>query len=142
MSPTAPLTDHAIWPLVVYALIVVVLIAFLMWLSHVLGGRASGNAKNEPFESGVVPVGTAQLHFASHFYLIAMLFVIFDLETVFLFAWAVAFYESGWLGYIEAMVFIVVLIVALAYLWRIGALDWGPRTLRRQRRGNVTEPGR
>lgn len=97
----------------------------MVFVSYFLGGRKQTPAKNEPFESGIVSVGSAQIRFPSHFYLIAMFFVIFDLEAVFLFAWAVAFREAGWTGYIEAMVFIIVLLAALAYLWAVGALDWG-----------------
>jgi NADH-quinone oxidoreductase subunit A len=63
---------------------------------------------------------------AAKFYLIAVFFVIFDVEAMFLFAWAIAFRELGWAGYIEAIIFIAVLGAALAYLWRLGALDWGP----------------
>jgi NADH-quinone oxidoreductase subunit A len=65
------------------------------------------------------------LRFAVKFYLIAMFFVIFDLESAFLFAWAVALRDLGWLGYVEVVVFIGVLLVALVYLWREGALEWG-----------------
>jgi NADH-quinone oxidoreductase subunit A len=80
-----------------------------------------------PYESGILPTGSARLRIDVKYYLVAMFFVIFDLETVFLFAWAVAFRELGWAGYIEALVFIVVLVVALVYLWKVGALDWGTR---------------
>lgn len=83
-------------------------------------------AADEPFEGGIVTVGFARLRLSAKFYLIAMFFVIFDVEAVFLFAWAVAFRELGWPGYIEAVIFIGVLGAALAYLWRLGALDWGP----------------
>jgi NADH-quinone oxidoreductase subunit A len=60
------------------------------------------------------------------FYLVAMFFVIFDLETVFIFAWAIAFRDVGWVGYIDILVFVGVLVAALVYLWRLGALNWGP----------------
>ena len=87
-----------------------------------------------PFESGIVPVGAAeQTRLSIEFYLIAMFFVIFDLETIFIFGWAVAFFELGWRGYLGASVFIVILLVALVYEWRTGALDWGLK--HRQKRG-------
>ena len=72
-------------------------------------------------------VGYARFRFPVKFYLVAMFFVIFDLETVFIFAWAVAFRDVGWVGYIDMLVFVGVLVAALVYLWRLGALDWGPR---------------
>ena len=82
-------------------------------------------ATKDPFESGVVSVGSTQMPVSVEFYLIAMFFVIFDLETVYIFAWAVAFYELGWFGYLAVTVFILVLVIALIYEWKSGALDWG-----------------
>ena len=96
----------------------------MLLLSHLLGGRRRDRATNEPFESGIVSVGSARFHVTIPFYLVAILFVIFDLEAVFLFAWAIALREAGWPGFIEVVVFITILIAALIYLWRIGALDW------------------
>lgn len=78
----------------------------------------------EPYESGIVSTGTAQVRFDVRFYLVAMFFVIFDLETIFIFAWAVAARELGWTGYVEILIFIGILIAVLVYLWRLGALDW------------------
>ena len=92
-----------------------------------LGGRAWGRAKNKPFESGVESVGSARLRFSAKFYLVAMFFVIFDVEALYLFAWSVSVRESGWVGFIEATIFITLLLVGLLYLWRIGALDWAPK---------------
>ena len=126
-----------IWPLVAYFLLVIALIAGVLILSHLTGERHRAGAANEPFESGIVTVGLARLRLSAKFYLIAMFFVIFDVEAVFLFAWAVAFRELGWAGYIEVAIFIGVLVAALAYLWRLGALDWGSSGHRshRQKRG-------
>jgi NADH-quinone oxidoreductase subunit A len=102
------------------------LIAGVVAVSYIVGERHKAHAANEPFESGIVTVGLARLRLAAKFYLIAVFFVIFDVEAVFLFAWAIAFRELGWAGYIEAVIFIAVLGAALTYLWRLGALDWGP----------------
>jgi NADH-quinone oxidoreductase subunit A len=115
-----------LWPLVLYFFIVVFLVTALMALSHVLGEKTTGRETGDIFESGIVTVGYARFRVPAKFYLLAMFFVIFDLETVFLFAWAVAAPDVGWSGYIEALVFILILVAALAYLWRIGALEWGP----------------
>jgi NADH-quinone oxidoreductase subunit A len=121
--PTAQSTD--VWPLAVYFLLILTLVAGILILSHITGERHKPGAADEPFESGILAVGSARLRLSARFYLIAMFFVIFDVEAVFLFAWAVAFRELGWAGYIEAVVFIGVLAAALVYLWRLGALDWG-----------------
>lgn len=115
------------WPLAIYFVIVVALVATLVTLSYFLGERHSARAADEPFESGVVTVGDAHLRLSAKFYLIAMFFVIFDVEALFLYAWAVALREAGWAGYAEALIFVAVLAAALAYLWRLDALDWGPR---------------
>lgn len=116
-----------LWPLVVYFTAVVALVMAMLVSSHVLGSRHAEKGTLQPYESGIVSVGSAWLRFPAKFYLVAMLFVIFDLEAVFIFAWAIAFRSVGWAGYIEVLVFVTILMAALAYLWRAGALDWGPQ---------------
>lgn len=116
-----------LWFLVVYFCAVFALVALMIGGSYVLGQRHTSRATIIPFESGMLPVADARLRFPVQFYLVAMLFVVFDLESVFIYAWAVAVRPAGWDGYIAIIGFIVVLLAALAYLWRIGALDWGPR---------------
>jgi NADH-quinone oxidoreductase subunit A len=91
-----------------------------------LGGKAWGRAKNDPFESGVVSQGSARLRLSAKFYLVAMFFVIFDVEALYLYAWSVSVRESGWVGFAEAVLFIGILLAGLFYLIRIGALDWAP----------------
>jgi NADH-quinone oxidoreductase subunit A len=105
-----------LWGLLVYALAAVLTAGGMIALSYVLG---------EPYESGVVSTGGARLRFSVKYYLVAVFFVIFDLEAVYLFTWAIAGRETGWTGYGAALLFIAILVVALAYLWRVGALDWG-----------------
>lgn len=114
------------WPLLFYAAIVFSLVGIILAVSYVLGGRHQERATNEPYEGGIVSTGSARLRFSSQFYLIAMLFVIFDVETVFILSWAIAFQELGWYGYIGVLVFIAILVVVLIYEWRNGALDFGP----------------
>jgi NADH-quinone oxidoreductase subunit A len=121
----------ALWPMVVYCGAVIALVASMLALSHILGQRHTDRATGEPYESGIVSTGSARLRLSADFYLVAMFFVIFDLEAVFIFAWAIAFREVGWAGYMEILVFIGILIAALIYLWRQGGLDWG--TVRRTR---------
>ncbi len=114
-----------LWPLLVYFGAVIVLAAGMLGISYVLGERHKERATGEPYESGILSTGSARIRLSAKFYLVAMFFVIFDLEAVFIFAWAVAWRELGWIGYIEVVVFIVILLAALIYLWRVGALDWG-----------------
>lgn len=97
----------------------------MLGLSYVLGQRRANDATNMPFESGVLSVGSSQIQLSAEFYLVAIFFVIFDLETVFIFAWAIAFFELGWDGFIAISLFIFVLGVALVYELSTGALDWG-----------------
>jgi NADH-quinone oxidoreductase subunit A len=116
-----------LWPLVVYFFAVVMIVGGMIVLSYILGQRHREKATGEPYESGIVSTGTAHLRFDVKFYLVAMFFVIFDLEAVFLFAWAVSLRQSGWTGFAEMLVFIVILVAALFYIWRLGGLDWGTR---------------
>lgn len=126
-----------ILPLFLYAAVVAAIIAVSLVAAWFVGSKARhGGARTLPFESGIVPVGEAEeMRLSIEFYLIAVFFVVFDLETIFIIAWAVAFHDVGWRGYIGASFFIVLLLAALFYEWRTGALDWG---LKRR----VAGPGR
>lgn len=112
-----------LWPLLLYVVLVVVLVVLLLALSAVLGERHDEPGTTVPYESGIVSTGSARLRFDAAFYLIAVFFIIFDLEAAFIFSWAVAFRDLGWAGYAEGVVFIGVLLAGLAYLWRSGGLD-------------------
>jgi NADH-quinone oxidoreductase subunit A len=112
-----------LWPLIVYSGLVVCVTATMLG-SYVLGQRHWAPATGTPYESGIVSEGSARVRLSARFYLVAMFFVVFDLEAVFLFAWAVAAREVGWAGYWEVVIFIGVLLAALIYLWGVGALDW------------------
>lgn len=101
-------------------------------LSALLGQRHRQRSTADPFESGILPTGSARIRFDIKFYLVAMFFVIFDLEAVFVYAWAVDVRQLGWPGYLEISIFIGFLALALFYLWRIGALDWVTPGQRRQ----------
>ena len=115
-----------LWPLLVYGAVVVGLVIIMLGLSFILAQRHKEHPTNEPYEGGILSTGSARLRFSSQFYLIAMLFVIFDVETIFIFSWAIAFKELGWFGYIGVMIFVILLFVVLIYEWRNGALDFGP----------------
>lgn len=122
-----------VWPLAVYFAAVLFIVVVMVGLSYVLGQRHTEPATGSQYESGIVSQGSAQARLSVKFFLVAAFFVVFDLETVFLFLWAVAGRELGWSGYIETLIFAGVLVAALIYLWRTGALDWyrHPRTRER-----------
>jgi NADH-quinone oxidoreductase subunit A len=119
-----------LWPLAVYAVVVGMLVVAMLGLSYVLGQRHQDRSTGSPYESGILSEGSARVRFPVKFYLVAMFFVIFDLEAIFIFAWAIAVRETGWTGYVEVSLFIMVLLATLAYLWRVGALDWRQRRVR------------
>ncbi len=121
------------WPFFVYLGAALVVLGGMLVLSYLLGQRHREAATDDPFESGILPTGSARLRFDVRFYLVAMFFVVFDLEAVFIFLWAVALRRAGWTGYIDIAVFIAILVVALAYLWRLGALEWGTPARTRRR---------
>ena len=116
----------AVWPAALYAVLVLVVAALILTLSWLLGERQSHGPEAEQYESGIKPAGPLPRRLSVEFYQIALFFVIFDLEAVFIFAWAVAARKLGWLGYLELLVFVLLLFAGLVYLWRVGGLDWGP----------------
>lgn len=129
---TAQAVTDGLRPFLFYTAAVLAVVVTMLGLSYFLGQRINRKYKNTPFESGIISVGSAQFRISVHFYLTAILFIIFDLEVVFLFAWAVAVREAGWPGFIEISIFIFILLAALFYLWRIGALDWRTQTQKRE----------
>lgn len=112
-----------IWPIAAYFVLLMFLLAIMLGLSAVLGPKTNGRHTHTPFESGIIAVDAPKSRFTNHFFLYAIFFVIFDLETIFLFAWVIAFDEVGIAGFIEAAIFIAILFVALIYVWRIGGLQ-------------------
>ena len=117
---------NILWPFIIFAVIVFSLIGIMIGLSYVLGERHNEKTTDEPYESGIPPTGDARLRFSSSFYLIAMFFVIFDLDAAFIMLWAVSFRELGLPGYIGIVIFIAILMILLVYELSIGALDFGP----------------
>jgi NADH-quinone oxidoreductase subunit A len=117
----------SLWPFGLYIVLVVALVAAMLAISFVLGQRHDDRATGSPYEAGIVSEGSARVRLTAGFYLVAMFFVVFDLEAAFIFAWAVAGRELGWSGYGEVVIFIGVLLATLTYLWRVGALDWGAK---------------
>ena len=116
--------DTHLWPLALYFAFVLGLALVMVGLSWVLGERHKERQTGETYEGGILATGKGRSRFNSRFYLVAMFFVIFDLESVFIFSWALVLRRAGWPAYIEMVVFIAILLIPLAYLWRQGALDW------------------
>ena len=114
------------WPLLLYGGLVGFLLVAILLLSYVLGQHHKDRATDLPYEGGVQQTGSARLRFSAQFYLVAMLFVIFDVEAVFIMLWALGLYDLGWAGYLGISIFVVQLVVVLIYEWGIGALDFGP----------------
>lgn len=119
------------WPFLLYVLFVVLVTGGMLVVSYFLGERHEDRLTAQPYESGIKPTGTTGIRMSVKFYLTALFFVVFDVESVFIFAWAVALREAGWPGYFEILIFIFVLLTSLFYLWRVGALDWGTRRRKR-----------
>jgi NADH-quinone oxidoreductase subunit A len=124
--PVLEINTTGIWTFLLYAGLVGVLLIAIIVLSYLLGQRHREAATNLPYEGGIQQTGSARLRFSAQFYLVAMLFVIFDVEAMFIMLWALGFYELGWPGYIGVAIFIGQLLVVLVYEWGIGALDIGP----------------
>ena len=118
--------------LLVYGAMVLVLVAILLFLSRWLGERRVTLEKRRPYESGVIPTGSARLPYPVPFYLVAVFFLVFDVEAVYIFSWAVAFESLGWYGWLEISLFIFVLMLGLIYIWRKGGLEWGSTVTSRQ----------
>jgi NADH-quinone oxidoreductase subunit A len=116
-------TGAVYWPLWLYFGGVLTVIAGMLSLSFVLGQRSRNLEKSVPYESGISSTGSAHGRFYAGFFLMAIFFVIFDLESIFVVAWAIAARELGWAGYGAVCVFIGALFVSLIYLWREGALE-------------------
>ncbi|MDR7417781.1 MAG: NADH-quinone oxidoreductase subunit A [Armatimonadota bacterium] len=111
-------------PLLIHFVLVIALTVGLLLAHALLGGSRPSPSKMEPYESGVWAIGSARERVPIKYYVIAMLFIIFDIETVFLYPWAVVFRQLGMLGLTSMFVFIGVLAVGLIYAWKRGALEW------------------
>jgi len=118
----SPLETYA--PLGLVLLLAALLPTALTAAATVLGPKRPNPIKQEPFECGSESTGSARERFAVKFYVVALLFIVFDVEAVFLYPWAVNFKSLGWFGYAEMMVFAATLVVGLIYIWKKGALNW------------------
>jgi NADH-quinone oxidoreductase subunit A len=104
--------------------------AFTVFISQWLGPKAVTPEKLAPYECGVPPVGDARERQSVKFYLVAMVFLLFDIEVAFLYPWAMALRDLGWMGFIQVVLFMAILLGGYVYIWRKGVLDWGPAAFR------------
>ena len=113
-------------PVIIFMVIVIALGAVLMIISQLLGRKNPNSEKNATYECGMIPIKDARQRFDVRFYLVAMLFILFDIEVVFLYAWAVIFgkFNPVIFGFIEMLLFMAILLFGYIYIWRKGALDW------------------
>ena len=118
--------SQLLWPFVLYGIAVVLLVGGILSVSYFLGERHKEHATDETYESGITSTGSGRLRFPVHFYIVAMFFVIFDLETAFFISWAIAIRKAGWPGYVSILIFTLILLVVLIYELKTGALDFGP----------------
>lgn len=116
--------EPGVFSLALYFIMVLALTGVLLILCGWLGERKTTAEKGTPYECGIIPTGDARFRYPVPFYRMALFFLIFDLEAVFIFAWAVAFEELGWTGWLQITFFILVLLLSLVYVWKKGGLDW------------------
>ncbi len=130
---SAPPDFESYLALGIYCGIALFLVAVLLLLSWGLGHKTRTRRKQEPYESGILPVDNARLKGPVPFYLVAIFFIIFDVEVIFVASWAVAYDRLGWSGFAHVCFFIFILFLGLVHLWKTGGLDWGPRAQRESR---------
>jgi NADH-quinone oxidoreductase subunit A len=112
------------FPVLVQALLAMALAAGLLTVSFLLGKRVRNKVKDMPYESGIVPTGDARQRFSVKFYLVGMLFILFDIEAIFLYPWVVVYRELKMVAFVEMLVFVVLILAGFFYIWKKGALDW------------------
>ena len=117
------------FPVLLQALIAMALAAGLLTASYLLGKRVRNRVKDMPYESGMVPTGDARERFSVKFYLVAMLFILFDIEAIFLYPWVVVYRELKMFGFVEMLIFVILILSGFFYIWKKGALDWAQKAL-------------
>ncbi len=126
-APLSPWEPN-IFSMTIFGSMILVLVAVLLFLSSWLGAKNPSPEKLRVYESGIIPTGTARLRYPVPFYLVAIFFLIFDVEGAYIFSWAIACENLGWSGWFQITFFIFVLVLGLVYIWRKGGLEWGPPT--------------
>ena len=130
MQPVSPFTltpwVAGVFSYALYVVIVVGLLTALLFMTRWLGEHRPDPEKARPYECGVIPTGWARFRYPVPFYLVAVFFLIFDVEAAFVFSWAVAMSDLSWRGWLQISFFIIILLLSLAYIWKKGGLDWRP----------------
>jgi NADH-quinone oxidoreductase subunit A len=120
------------FPVLLQVVVAIGLAAFLVGASALLGKRVRNAVKDSPYESGMIPVGTARERFSVKFYLVAMVFILFDIEAIFLYPWAVVYRDlnrtAKLFGFVEMFLFVVLVLAGFFYIWKKGVLDWAQET--------------
>jgi len=112
------------FPVLVQALLAMALAGGLLTVSYLLGKKVRNRVKDMPYESGITPTGDARSRFSVKFYLVAMLFILFDIEAIFLYPWVVVYRELKMFAFVEMLVFVILILSGFFYIWKKGALDW------------------
>lgn len=116
--------------LAIYALLILGMVVLILFLTSWLGVKNPRPEKLRAYESGIIPSSMAKYRYPVAFYLMATFFLIFDVESAYIYSWAIAFERLGWLGWLQIAFFIIVLMVSLFYIWMKGGLEWGPKAPR------------
>jgi NADH-quinone oxidoreductase subunit A len=114
------------FPVLLQAAIAMAVAALMLGLSYLLGKRVRNKVKDMPYESGIVPTVDARQRFSVRFYLVGMLFILFDIEAIFLYPWAVVYRDLKMFGFVEMLIFIILILCGFFFIWKKGALDWSP----------------
>src|SRR5271168_2678874 len=112
------------FPVLLQAILAMVIAAALVTLSFVVGKRLKNKVKDMPYECGILPTGDAQHRFSVRFYLVAMMFILFDIEAIFLYPWAVVFKQLKMFGFFEMLTFVILILAGFFFIWKKGVLDW------------------
>jgi len=121
------------FPVLVQAILAMALAAGLLSVSFLLGKKVKNRVKDIPYESGIVPTGDARQRFSVKFYLVGMLFILFDIEAIFLYPWVVVYRELKMFAFIEMLIFVILILSGYFYIWKKGALDWSGTDLSRRK---------
>ena len=123
-----PTSQLEVWfPVLVQTALAAVIAAALVTLTFLVGRRVRSRVKSEPYECGIVPTGDARHRFSVKFYLVGMLFILFDIEAIFLYPWAVVYKQLRMFAFVEMFIFIVLILAGFFFIWKKGALDWAEK---------------
>lgn len=128
--PTTLTSAQSWFPVLIQALLAMVIAAALVALSFVVGRRLKNKVKDMPYECGIAPTGDAQHRFSVRFYLVAMMFILFDIEAIFLYPWAVVFKKLKMFGFLEMLTFVILILAGFFFIWKKGVLDWAQEPVR------------